>query len=373
MLAQENAAEENSAISAKGRARNGLFPDWVVSCAFDENFKPANGAQITHLLIDNQIHAERRELFVRQVIRLETMEAVQHWSQWRLQFEPKRQLITLHSLKIRRGQNEIDQSNLDKAHFLQREEGLERFVIHGWFTLLMILEDVRPGDVLDFAYTIESSSELFPNHGGHFFTLPQGMPVGQYHFAVQFADARQRKWKSSSVELAPVERRENGMTFWKWSGEKFIAPKLEVNTPLWHVGYLWIQVSDFADWQTVAAGISKMWVAETDDSTIAELAKEIEGQEPNLPRRIERTIRLVQDECRYLSVNLEFGGQVPTPPGAVARRRYGDCKDLCFLLVNLLGKLGVRARPVLVNSFLRKAIQDFMPMPALFNHVIVEL
>ncbi len=301
------------------------------------------------------------------------MEAVQHWSQWRLQFEPKRQSITLHSLKVRRAQNEIDQANLDKAHFLQREEGLERFVIHGWFTLLMILEDVRPGDILDFAYTIESSSELFPNHGGHFFTLPQGMSVGKYQFAVQFADARPRKWKSSSAALSPVERRGNGMTFWNWSGEKFIAPKLEANTPSWHVGYPWIQVSDFADWQTVAAGISKMWAAATDDPTIAELAKEIEGQESSLPRRIERAIRLVQDECRYLSVNLEFGGQVPTPPGAVARRRYGDCKDLSFLLANLLGKLGVRAQPLLVNTFLRNSVRNFMPMPSLFNHVVVEL
>lgn len=163
------------------------------------------------------------------------------------------------------------------------------------------------------------------------------------------------------------------MTFWKWSGEKFIAPKLEVNTPSWHIGYPWIQVSDFADWQTIAAGISEMWVTETDDPTVAELAKEIEGQESSLPRRIERAIRLVQDECRYLSVNLEFSGQIPTPPGTVARRRYGDCKDLSFLLVNLLGKLGVRARPMLVNTLLHKSVRNFMPMPSLFNHVVVEL
>ena len=373
MFAPENPAAENSTTSAKSRVRNGVFPDWIDACAFDETFQPSKGAQIAYLLIDNQIQAERHQLFVHQVIRLETMEAVQHWSQWRLLFEPKRQQITLHSLKIRRGHDEIDQSNLEKAHFLQREEGLEHFIIHGWFTLLMILEDVRPGDILDFAYTIESSSELFPNHGGHFFTLPQGMSVGKYHFAVQFADARQRQWKSSSPELSPVERRENGMTFWKWSDEKVIAPKLEVNTPSWHVGHPWIQVSDFADWQTIAAGISRMWVAEAEDPTISELAKEIAGQEPTLPGRIERAIRLVQDECRYLSVNLEFSGQVPTPPGAVARRRYGDCKDLSFLLVNLLGKLGVRARPLLVNTLLRQAIRNFMPIPSLFNHVIVEL
>ncbi|HVU26551.1 MAG TPA: DUF3857 and transglutaminase domain-containing protein [Verrucomicrobiae bacterium] len=362
---------ENATISAKSRVRSGAYPDWSSSSDFDENFKASNGAQITYLLIDNQVHAERHELFVRQVIRLETMEAVQHWSQWKLQFEPKQQLITLHSLKIRRGQNEIEQSNLEKAHFLQREEGLERFVIHGWFTLLMILEDVRPGDVLDFAYTIESSSELFPNQGGSFFILPQGMSVGKYRFAVQFADARQRKWRSSA-NLLPTERHENGMTFWEWSGEKFVAPKLEANTPSWHISYPWIQVSDFADWQTIAAGISKIWIAETDDSTIAELVKEIENLGPGLPRRIERAIQLVQDECRYLSVNLELGGQIPTSPGTVARRRYGDCKDLSFLLVTLLKKLGIRARPVLVNTFLRKSVRNFMPMPSLFNHVVVE-
>jgi len=373
MVAHQAAAEYIADTSAKGRVRNGPISDWIIPTVFEENIKPESGAQVTCLLIDNQINAERQELFVRQVIRLETMEAVQHWSQWRLQFEPKRQLITLHSLKIRRGQSEINQSNLDKAHFLQREEGLEHFVIHGWFTLLMILEDVRPGDILEYAYTIESSSEIFPNLGGHFFTLPQGMTVGQYNFAVQFADVRQRKWKSSSDELVPVERHENGITFLKWRGKNIVTPKQEVNTPSWHIGYFWIQVSDFTDWQTIATGISRMWVAETNDSTIAELAKEIESKEASLHGRIERAVRLVQDECRYLSVNIEFGGQIPTPPSVVALRRYGDCKDLCFLLANLLRKMGVRAQPVLVNTFLRQSIKDFLPSPTLFNHVIVEL
>jgi hypothetical protein len=56
----------------------------------------------------------------------------------------------------------------------------------------------------------------------------------------------------------------------------------------------------------------------------------------------------------------------------VARRRYGDCKDLSFLLAKLLEKLGVRARPLLVNTFLRKSVREFLPMPSLFNHAIVE-
>jgi hypothetical protein len=67
-----------------------------------------------------------------------------------------------------------------------------------------------------------------------------------------------------------------------------------------------------------------------------------------------------------------LAGRFPPPPPEVARRRYGDCKDLSFLLVSLLQGLGVRSRAVLVHASLRKTIGDWLPNPALFNHVIVE-
>lgn len=367
-----NAAGSDAISLAKSRVQKGPPPDWTVACPHDPTFKAEHETPVTYLLFDSQIHAERHSLFVHQVVRLETMPAVQHWSQWRLQFEPKTQLVALHWLKIRRGDVEIDQSHLEKSHLLQREEGLERFVIHGWFTLLMVLEDVRPGDILDFSYTIQSESRLFPDHGGHFFTLPAGVPVGRYHFAVQFNNARQRKWKSSSSDLAPAVKQENEMTFWEWSGQNYAALKPEINTPSWHVLGLWIQVSDFPDWQMAAVGIAQAWAAEADAEAVAEIAVDIQNKIADLPSQIEKAISFVQDDCRYLSVNLELGGQIPTSPGIVARRRFGDCKDLSFLLANILQKLGVTARPVLVNTLLRKKVADFLPMPNLFNHVVVE-
>jgi hypothetical protein len=372
MLSEGIVAGSNDILLAKSRVQNGPAQDWVVLCPYETAFKSQQDSQITFLLSDSQIHAEQHSLFIHQVIRLETMQAVQHWSQWRLQFEPKTQLVTLHSLKIRRGDSEIDQSNLGKSHLLQREEGLDRFVIHGWFTLLIVLEDVRPGDILDFSYTIRSEPVLFPNHGGCFFTLPQGVPVGKYHFAVQFNNLRQRKWKSSSPDLAPVEKKENEMIFWEWAGEKFAGLTPEINSPSWHISYPWIQVSDFADWQMVAAGTAQAWAAEENDEAVTEIAHEVQSKAADLPSQIQKAIEFVQNDCRYLSVNVELGGQIPTSPGIVARRRFGDCKDLSFLLANLLKKLGVKARPILVNAFLRKAVADFLPMPALFNHVVVE-
>src|SRR5208283_3949973 len=103
-------------------------------------------------LFSRQIHAETGEVFFHAVMRLETMQAVQHNSPWQLQFEPRNQLVTLHWIKIRRGDEERDLAVLEKIRLLQREAGLERFMIQGWFTLLLLLEDVRPGDVIESCY-----------------------------------------------------------------------------------------------------------------------------------------------------------------------------------------------------------------------------
>jgi len=305
-------------------------------------------------------------------MRLETMQAVQRESQWRLQFEPRTQSVTLHSLKIRRGETEFDHANWEEFRLLQREEGLEGYVIDGWYTLLLVLEDVRPGDVIESCYTLESQPRLLPQSCASFFSLPQGIPVGKYSFSLRFAEPRPMKWKSSSADLKPAESRENGQVLWVWTGENYAEPKPEANTPEWCISYPWIQVSDCPDWGTVAAAMAETWREDNDDPTLAEIARELAEKEADILPRVERALELVQDQCRYLSVNLELGGHVPSPPGMVARRRFGDCKDLSFLLVQLLRRLGVSARPVLVNSKLRKSVLGMLPMVDLFNHVVVE-
>ncbi|HXI73348.1 MAG TPA: DUF3857 domain-containing protein [Verrucomicrobiae bacterium] len=357
---------------ARNRIQTGPVPEWVTECPYDSEFKSGSDNHLTYLLFDRQVHAERRETFVHVAFRLETMEAVQHQSQWRLQYEPRTHSHTLHFLKIRRNGVEIDHLDLKKAHFLQREEGLDRQVIQGWFTLMLVLEDVRPGDILEWAYTLKEDLQILPEFCESFFNLPEWVSIGKYHFTARFNPARAVKWKSSAAELKPLESTEDGWTVWKWTAEKYVGMKREPNTPAWYVSAPWIQISDCPDWQTVARAVWQMWAKQKSDTPLDELINEIEKAGPGLSARIGKAIELIQDDYRYLSVNLEFGGQIPTPPEVVARRRYGDCKDLSFLLVNVLKQLGVTSRPILVHTGLRKSVGDVLPTPGVFNHVIVE-
>lgn len=366
-------SDRDSVEFAKSCVRTGPRPDWVEECPYDSNFNNENENHTTSLLYDRQIHAERNEDYVHEARRLETMEAVQHLSQWRFQFEPQTQSVVFHFIKVKRSEEIIEQLNLEKGHLFQREEGLNRFVIDGWFTYLQVLEDVRPGDILEWAYTVQTNNRALSANASFFQCLPEWISVGKYQFVVRFKTGREMKWKSSSADLNPLWSTADGLSIWTWYTKNYIGLKQELNTPSWYVSAPWIQISDCPDWQTVATDVANAWAKQNFDS--AELEKFSNGlkqAEPMLEAQIARTIQLIQDDFRYLSVNLEFGGQIPNSPDAVARRRYGDCKDLSFLLATLLRQLGIQARPVLVNAQLRKTIGDMLPSLNVFNHVIVE-
>ena len=355
MLTDAKPAQGSDAFGlAREKIRVGPAPGWVVASRPDLGFVPKESkspSPTTLLLWSVQANIESNETCVHLAIRLETMQAVQHESQWRLELEPQSQTVLIHWIKIHRLNTEIDHTNLDKVHFLQREAGLEGCVIDGCFTALLLLEDVRPGDVLEWCYTMKTRPTLLPENRHAMYHLPAAN-FGKLLCIVRFDEDRPLKWKSFSEDFKPEEIRENGQTQWRWSRENFCSPEPEVNVPAWHLASPWIQVSDCPDWGIVARSVTSMWesVSSGESTTIVALIEDICSREQDRLARVERVLRLIQDEFRYLSVNLDHGCQIPSPPDTVARRRFGDCKDLCVLLVKMFQQLGVSAKPVLVNT-----------------------
>jgi hypothetical protein len=356
---------------ARTRVQSGPAPDWIVPCEYNPDFAAKISGPVTHLLIDQQVHAEQHQTYVRTAARLETMQAVHDEAQWRLEFDPRAQSVVLHSIKTRRGSLETDHTSVDRIQFLRREAGLEGCVIDGSITVLLLLEDVSPGDVLEFSYTVTDRPRLLPEYVTYFFSLPAGAEVGKYHFSVRHSRQRSLKWKSSSPNLSPTTAPEGTEVRCCWQGELTTVSEVEALVPAWRLVFPWVQVSDCPDWQTVARAVREAWKETPGDAT-EKLVEEIKDFSPEPLRRLGRAIELVQDRFRYLSVKTELGGHMPSPPDAVVRRRFGDCKDLAFLLVHLLRALGVQARPVLVNTNWRQFIGDLLPSSGVFNHVVTE-
>jgi hypothetical protein len=57
----------------------------------------------------------------------------------------------------------------------------------------------------------------------------------------------------------------------------------------------------------------------------------------------------MQDQIRYVAVEMGIGGWQPHAAGQVFHNRYGDCKDKATLLVTMLGDAGITAYPLIVD------------------------
>ncbi|HEY3898563.1 MAG TPA: DUF3857 domain-containing transglutaminase family protein [Chthoniobacter sp.] len=341
---------------------------WVVERELEEK----EGATATNpwLLMDRQFRAEG--CYIRDVHRLDTLGAVRRASQWRVDFDPRNERLIIHSLAVIRGEQRGENAKVERLRVLQREAGLEGLNVGGLLTVVVLMEDVRVGDVLDLSYTVEGRSLVCPDRFACWITMPEGMRVQAFHLSARFATGRAMRWKSNDPQLTPTVREEGGETEWSWQSSGTPRVEMERNVPARFCLGRWIQISDFASWAEVAAGVAAAWKEDLECAEIVELAESISAAGGTPAQRIERALTFLQDEVRYLSVSGELGGQVPTPPGLVLRRRFGDCKDKSFAAAHLLRRLGTPARPVLVHSVLGPAVQDFLPMLGVFNHAIVE-
>ncbi|HSD29792.1 MAG TPA: transglutaminase domain-containing protein, partial [Vicinamibacteria bacterium] len=103
---------------------------------------------------------------------------------------------------------------------------------------------------------------------------------------------------------------------------------------------------------------------------LSALVQQIESAPGEIERAL-KAIRFVQDEVRYLGVEMGPSSHRPHAPEWVLEQRYGDCKDKALLLVALLRALGIEANPALVNTSVRRGLDERQPSPLAFDHVIV--
>ncbi len=354
------------------RVSVGLPGSWVTLREPDYTYQPQANTPASLLLLDRQYLAGTHEAYQRSVQRLETMHAVQHASQWRLTFDPATQHVVIHGLRIWRQGVVTEHAAPERFRLLQREENLERLMLDGSVTLVVLLDDVRAGDVLDASFTVHTTPRLFRENFSVFAAVPDAMPLGEFHLSVRFPAGRVMQWNSSDSGFIQEAREWEGESEWLWSIKNLEPATLEPGMPSWHLPTHWLQVSDCQSWGEVATELSAAWHEQADDAELARLTSEIAAATPDLKERAERTIALVQDEIRYLSMNIELGGQIPSPPGEVLRQRFGDCKDKSFLLAHLLRGFGIPARPVLVSMALRRDVGRLLPTAAAFDHCIVE-
>jgi hypothetical protein len=262
---------------------------------------------------------------------------------------------------------------LTRLRFAQPPSPRKRGEGDGSLTALLFLNDVRPGDVIDYSYSLEGANPLLGAKYADEFDFSSQFPVRLMRHRVIAPASRTLYWRAS-LGTKPSSERQGGLQILTWQRRDVVAEDVEDETPEWYDPWETLQVSEYATWRDVALWADDLFQADDDSvAAVRELAEKIRREQPARDAQLAAAIRFVQDDIRYLGIEMGRNSHEPHQPADTLAQRYGDCKDKAFLLSLLLRELGAEAYPALVNTKLRRRLDVFIPSPFLFDHVITQV
>jgi hypothetical protein len=289
-------------------------------------------------------------------------------------WDPSSSDLTVHELKIFRGDQVIDVLATNKFQIIQREENLDQSMLDGRLTATLQTPGLQVGDEVEFAATLRQQDTTLGGKAHGFAQLPMAGVPGTFRFRLQWSDATPMHWRSTP-DLADAKAAQP-------SGAHEVLlelrdPKSAILTDgapaRFNVRRL-VEYSTFDQWSAVSSVISPMFeqamVLKPDSPIHAEAAK-IAAATQDPTARAAAALKLVEDDTRYVYVGLDGGNYRPATADETWTRRFGDCKGKTVLLLALLRELDVPAEAVLVNSTGGDAIDGRLPTPAAFDHVLV--
>ncbi|HEY6544874.1 MAG TPA: DUF3857 domain-containing protein, partial [Dokdonella sp.] len=350
-------------------------PAWVDAPDWDPSQPPEgqirNGAW--YLLSDHQVRLseQTRESYRAFAIMAVNASGVDVAANIQIVFDPSYQSLTLHGVDVIRGGERMPRLAQSSVQVLQREPGLEYRIFDGSQTLSVTLEDVRVGDVVEYAYTQTGSNPVFGGREFGRFQLQFNEPAR--HLRARLSVAASRTISILDGNAAPEARISEGAGFrdYRWSVANATAHAVEAGSPGWYDPYPYVSWSEFHDWAAVVRWAEPLYrlPARLPPELRAEIASIARVGDPGA--RALEALRFVQREIRYLGVEIGPGSHAPNQPSLVFQRRFGDCKDKALLLLAMLRELGIEARAALVNTAGWPVEQVRQPHPGAFDHVIV--
>lgn len=86
--------------------------------------------------------------------------------------------------------------------------------------------------------------------------------------------------------------------------------------------------------------------------------------------KVKAVFKWVQKNVKYIAVEDGLGGFIPRNPVDVYTKRYGDCKDMACVIVEMLSYIDIKAYPVWIGTRKIPFRYSELPTPNVDNHMI---
>lgn len=355
----------------------GVTPGWVTKNAINYQQTALEKDAIDGLIDLNyemQIQLQDQSEYVSRSIKVLSDAGVQNGSEISVHFEPTYQQLIYHTIQVRRGSQIINQLKLSKIKTIQQEEDLNNFLYNGNLNAVLFLEDVRKGDIIEYSYTIKGFNPIFKNKYAEVLSTSFSSALYNLYYKILVPAGRKINIQNKNETLKPQISNTGKQMVYEWRKTNLSPIVTQDYTPYWYSAFGEIQISEFNSWKEVNDWALQLFPAKKDfSSSLKAKIAEINTQYATAEAKAQAAIRFVQDEIRYMGLEIGINSHKPADPNKVFNQRFGDCKEKSYLLCCMLRAMGIKAEPVLINTTAKKEIFSWLPAATSFNHLTVKI
>ena len=242
---------------------------------------------------------------------------------------------------------------------------------------LIMMPAVSAGSLIDYEATVRTDGEPMKGQFWYAAELASEVPVREFVLTVSVPRASGIAFRGHGLDYEPTITDDGSTVRYRWhirdlctQADEEYAPPPRPDTMKNRVEFSSIrQWRQIADWYYALVQKSA-----GDDEPVAAAARELARVTDDPRGKVRVILEYIQEQFTYVMMPFGENTLVPHPAVEVFGEKYGDSTDLSVLLVTMLREVGIRAHVALFNF--ESAIADpsfHLPMPALFNHIIVEV
>ncbi len=242
----------------------------------------------------------------------------------------------------------------------------------------------------DYPYTVEYDIEVSKNNS---FMFPGWIPqegeflsVEQSDFSVVYPEAYKLRYKTINYTGEPKKNLDKGMQTLSWRVNNLPALKVPFATASWadlatvvHIAPSNFEIAGYKGNMDTWKSFGEFQNQLTKDkdvlpANIAAEVKKLTAGVSDVKERIKILYNYLQNNTRYISIQLGIGGWQPFDAGYVAKNGYGDCKALTNYMYALLKEANIPSLYTLVyagsSGYAKNRFIQDLPSQQ-FNHVVL--
>jgi len=288
-------------------------------------------------------------------------------------FDPNFTELSIIGIDILRDGKRFSVKDKIKPEVFRRETDLEKGIIDGTLTMHIDIPGLKVGDSVDLRFLYERDPRIGELNRYSYSYLEWAVPVGVQRITVDWDRDTELNFNVSKNDYKPtVTTLGDGTRRYQWLLKDVEPIYKEDDVPFKRDIWSALQFTGSQTWGPLVDAMRPFYKTEHEvPAEFLEDLSEISKEDYSDKTKAILALRLVQDQIRYVGLEVGAGGYFARPPKSVAQNGFGDCKDKSVLLRTLLMHLGVKAEVALVNNSQGDVLAELLPSPNAFNHMIV--